>query len=307
MDEGALFLAKDKESLQRIWEKSQGGDYDNDMWLSDTRVLYNLGAGLGETLEFLYHQKPSFIDFLTWLQQFAKATNNYTNEDVLSPEDLEFWNTNGYVVVKEAVPLQQCIDAQQAIWNFLGASMHDRKSWYQPHPQKQGLMLLFTQDQTLEANRNSERIRNAYRQLYGTDRIYKTVDKISFNPPETTSFKFRGSSLHWDVSLALPIPFQLQGLLYLTDVAANGGAFHCVPGFHRIIDDWLFNIPDFSDAREIARQTLKPEPVAANAGDFIIWHQALPHCATPNTSDFPRMVQYLTYLPEESKSQQVWI
>lgn len=307
MDEGVLLLTGERESLLRIWEKSQGGKHDNDRWLSDIAVLYRLGAGLGETLEYLYHKQPSFPNFLTWLQQFAKVATNYIHEDVLSPEDIAFWHTNGYVVLKQAVPLQQCVNAQQAIWNFLGASVHDKKSWYKPHPQKQGLMVLFTQDESLEANRNSNRIRNAYRQLYGTDRIYKTIDKVSFNPPETSNFKFRGSNLHWDVSLALPIPFQLQGLLYLTDVAANGGAFHCVPGFHHIIEDWLFNVPEFSDAREIAEKTLKPEPVAANAGDFIIWHQALPHCATPNTSDLPRMVQYLTYLPEDGKSHPVWI
>jgi ectoine hydroxylase-related dioxygenase (phytanoyl-CoA dioxygenase family) len=43
--------------------------------------------------------------------------------------------------------------------------------------------------------------------------------------------------------------------------------------------------------------------VLGNAGDFVIWHQALPHCATPNTSNLPRMVQYLTYLPIENQDE----
>jgi hypothetical protein len=55
--------------------------------------------------------------------------------------------------------------------------------------------------------------------------------------------------LHWDVSLARPIPFGLQGILYLADTAANQGAFTCVPGFHRKIDSWLENLPAGSDPR----------------------------------------------------------
>ena len=52
---------------------------------------------------------------------------------------------------------------------------------------------------------------------------------------------------------------------------------------------------------------LKPEPVPGNAGDFVIWHQALPHCATPNHGQTPRMVQYLTFVPEAPEAPREWI
>jgi ectoine hydroxylase-related dioxygenase (phytanoyl-CoA dioxygenase family) len=84
-------------------------------------------------------------------------------------------------------------------------------------------------------------------------------------------------------------------------VKQDSGAFHCVPGFHHQIEDWMKNLPQYSNPREIAVQELKSIPVLGNAGDFIIWHQALPHCATPNTSNLPRMVQYLTYFPIENQ------
>ena len=112
-----------------------------------------------------------------------------------------------------------------------------------------------------------------------------------------------GSLLHWDVSLTLPIPYKLQGLIYLTDVKLNSGAFHCVPGFHRQIQSWMKNLPENANPREVAIQELKPIPVLGEAGDLVIWHQALPHCATPNTSELPRMVQYFTYLPFETKDE----
>ena len=59
--------------------------------------------------------------------------------------------------------------------------------------------------------------------------------------------------------------------------------------------------------RQVALETLKPEPIIGNAGDFIIWHQALPHCATPNRGSKPRLVQYLTYFTENYKEAEEWI
>jgi ectoine hydroxylase-related dioxygenase (phytanoyl-CoA dioxygenase family) len=115
-----------------------------------------------------------------------------------------------------------------------------------------------------------------------------------------------GSKLHWDVSLVLPIPFALQGLLYLTDCQSHEGAFHCVPGFHHQIGDWLNNLPPELNPRDEAVRTLNSIPVTGQAGDFVIWHQALPHCATPNVGKTPRMVQYLTYLPIKNEAQAVW-
>ena len=165
---------------------------------------------------------------------------------------------------------------------------------------------MFYHHPALEVVRNSTKVRKAYEQLYGSAQIHKSIDKVSFNPPETSSYKFLGSPLHWDVSLVPPIPFKLQGLLYLSDVAADGGAFHCVPGFHNQLEDWLVSLPQDVNAREEAVRTLIPAPVIGNAGDFIIWHQGLPHSATANHSGSPRFVQYLTYLPDNIEDQKVW-
>ena len=65
----------------------------------------------------------------------------------------------------------------------------------------------------------------------------------------------------------------------------------------------------FSDhpSLEENRHNLRPVPVEGMAGDFIIWHQALPHCATPNRGPAPRMVQYLTCLPDHRQDQNVWL
>ena len=284
-------------------------NFEKNEWEYYQNFIYENGIGMEETLKFLNFLRPSEAEFHEW---FNKNKNNQIFEkledDVLSKADLCFWEKNGYLVLKNAISQQDCENTRNAILEYLGANINEPKTWYSNHEAKEGLMVLFTKHPTLVKNRNSAKLRKAYEQLYGTENIYKTIDKVSFNPPENYNYKFLGSPLHWDVSLATPIPFGLQGFLYLTDVYENSGAFNCVPGFHHKIENWIKELPKNSNPREIALQELQQVPVLGNAGDFIIWHQALPHCATANHSKSPRMVQYLTYLPKDGNIvADVWV
>lgn len=298
------------ESLTRIWNSVNGitevapGILERDM-----RSVYDLGLGVQEVLAFLYGHKPGLSAFLAWIHEYSnqRVLDQNQQEDVLSAEDLAHWEQNGYVVIRQAVSLEEWTAANQAIWQFLDADPGNPESWYQPHPAKNGLMVVFTQHPALDRIRHSPRIRKAYEQLYGSTAIYRVVDKVSFNPPETEYYRFAGSPLHWDTSLVCPIPERYQGLLYLTDVSEDGGAFKCVPGFHNKLAEWIGNLPSGTNLREHALNTLKPIPVPGQAGDFIIWHQALPHGASPNHDPYPRLVQYLTYIPDEYEDHREWI
>lgn len=66
-------------------------------------------------------------------------------------------------------------------------------------------------------------------------------------------------------------------------------------------------LPLNENSRELALKALIPRPIIGKADDFIIWHQALPHCATPNYGKSPRFVQYLTYFPEKHIESAEWI
>ena len=302
--------------LQRFWERALNPGFQVDAndpvdrWREEAKLLNSLGIAMEIALQFLYFQKPDLDAFKQWLLENKKEGSEKPDpvpEDVLSVDDLVFWEKNGYLVLKNAVPKQQCVDAQYAIWEFLQATSDDPSSWYQSHAGKRGLMLNFFDHPALDLNRQSARIHKAYQQLYGSNAIYKTIDKVSFTPPERENFHFEGSALHWDVSLIQPITFRLQGLLYLTDCGPDEGAFHCVPGFHHRIGDWLSALPRDANPRELAPRLLDPIPIPAHAGDFVIWHRALPHCATPNYGTSPRMVQYLTYLPEADEEKKAWL
>lgn len=298
--------------LEKLWkrtiEPNTGANVDTGSWDKEIEILYRFGISMEDTLQFLYFEKPNFEDFKSWIIANQKETGAQTDyEEVLSKEDLEFWDKNGYVVVRGAISKEDCKATENAIWNFLGMNPEKKDSWYNPHAEQKGLMLGFSNHETLNKNRLSERIRKAYVQLYKTEKIYHTVDKVSFNPPETDNFKFMGSSLHWDVSLKTPIPFGLQGLLYLTDCGPDDGAFHCVTGFHKEINSWLEQLHPNENPRETALETLNPTPITGSSGDFIIWQNTLPHCATANRGKNPRMVQYLTYFPDDYRSASEWI
>ncbi len=301
--------------LEKLWERtlnpsntSSTNEIQN--WDDEIKALYQLGIGMEDALQFLYFENPDLETFKTWANNKNKSNNSESDgftTDVLSKEDLEFWDKNGYVIVKNAISKEDCEATQQAIWDFLEMDPNKKETWYNRHENQKGLMLNFSDHETLNKNRLSPRIKKAYEQLYKTDKIYKTIDKVSFNPPETSEFTFLGSPLHWDTSLKQPIKFGLQGLLYLTDCSIDEGAFHCVPGFHNKINHWLDNLQPDENPRDKAIATLQPKPIAGNAGDFIIWNNTLPHCATANKGKNPRMVQYLTYLPNEYNADTEWI
>lgn len=297
--------------LEQLWKRALSPEpTDDNLWNQEIETLYRLGISMEEAIRYLYFEKPDLNTFQEWIKTRTNIdtdAEDVTTADVLTAEDLQFWEENGYVIVKNAISDPDCEATQQAIWEFLSMHPEQEASWYKSHDEQRGLMLTFSDHPTLNKNRQSPRIKKAYEQLYKTDRIYKTIDKVSFNPPETAHYTFLGSPLHWDVSLKLPIPFGLQGLLYLTDCGPEDGAFHCVPGFHNRIENWIYAQQPGSNLRETALKTLQPVPITGKTGDFIIWHQALPHCASPNHGKAPRMVQYLTYFPEDYQTAPEWL
>ncbi|MBX7205687.1 MAG: phytanoyl-CoA dioxygenase family protein [Bacteroidia bacterium] len=299
--------------LYALWQKTTDNSphpSNPNRWADEMHLINSLNIGLDEILQYLFFERPSYPELEAWVVQknnghipeekLDRIRNRVmetgdTVEDVLTAADLDFWHTNGYVVLKQAITPAQTLATARAIWEFLQADPLRPETWYQSHRDQRGLMYLFYHHPALEANRQCARIRRAYEQIYQSRELFVSTDKISFNPPETENFRFRGSALHWDTSLIAPVPMDLQGLLYLTDVGTTDGAFQCVPGFHKKIDAWLAGLPSDANPREIAVNTFNPRAVPGQAGDFIIWHQALPHCASPNRGKFPRLVQYISW------------
>lgn len=321
--------------LKRYWHKillkKQGVLKQNALqneWNVDITLLSVLGLGLEQTIRHLYNANLDFDGFEQWvlevnngklndekIVQFNQYIENMhldfavndATQNIFTDADMNFWNENGYVIIKNAVPKEDCENTIDAICDFIEIDRYDNSTWYNPHPARQGIMIQLFQHPAIEKNRNSLKIRRAYEQLWQRKDIWVNADRVGFNPPETDSWKFPGPKMHWDVSLKLPIPFGLQGILYLTDTAANQGAFSLVPGFHNKIENWLQNLPPNTNARNENIYELGVIPIVANAGDFIIWHHALPHGSSINTSTQPRFVQYINFEPLDAIKLDEWI
>ncbi len=268
----------------------------NTDWNTQIGTLSKYGVSMEEALQQVFAYGLDYEAFIGWVAEVGEhRTDAGIDEDVLTEDDLAFWEEHGYLVVKNVFSKEQCEATTDVIWDFLDASPLDSETWYQKHPGKNGMMLRLFNHPVLNENRNSAIIKKVYAQLYKNADMYLFVDKVSFNPPEREGHKFNGSPLHWDLDLTPPIPLGIQGLVYLNDVRAEDGAFHCVPGFHKKIDCWLDGVPDGVDPQVAIREEVTPIAIPGNAGDLIVWHHALPHCATPNKGTVPRLVQYIAY------------
>jgi hypothetical protein len=313
--------------LRRFWSTSLAGhsQYNPD-WVADNTLLCGLRIGLRETLDYLFQRRPSLAEFESWILEknggfISPARIEKLNaclsdagipgrpadpnaEPVLSAADLEFWDRNGYVILHDAVPPENCEAAVAAICEFLGVRLDHPETWY-GGPQGHSIWIPLLHHAALWANRDSPRIHRAFAQIWGREDLWSSVDQAGFNPPERSGWKFPGPHLHWDVSLAQPIPFGVQGILYLKDTAADQGAFTCVPGFHRRIQSWLESLPQGADPRKEDLSSLAV-PIAGRAGDLVIWRHELPHGSSPNRASRPRVVQYIRRYPSYWEYNPVW-
>ncbi len=316
--------------LKEIWSYYDGlrnntKNLEQVEWKYMNAVFNTLGIGLEPTLKFLMSSSASFDDFEVWIKNngtvsekmishfnsiiLKDSSENFTSEEkIFNKSDIEQWNKKGFIVLKNAISKEDCQLSVDFICNKIDVDMHNKETWYQSHSLKQGIMIQLFNSKVLDKNRLSKRIRLAFEQLWNTNRLLVSMDRVSFNPPETDYYKFPGPNLHWDVSLKQPIPFGIQGLLYLTDTKEDQGAFTLIPGFHNKIELWLTQLDSDMNPRELnLLDHFKEKPISGNVGDLIIWNHCLPHGSRPNNSTSPRIVQYINYQPIDLEYQNEWI
>jgi len=238
-------------------------------------------------------------------QRVGAEVGDLDGVEGLSADDLAHWDEHGYVILRNAITPQAAEAAELAIYESLGMRRDDPASWY-GETLGHSIWVPLLRHPALVANRRAARIHKAHAQLWGREDLWVTIDQGGFNPPEHERWRFPGPHLHWDATLAEPHCFDLQGILYLADVAENQGAFSCVPGFHRTLKTWLKSVPAGVAANVHAQRTLTMTPIAAKRGDMIIWHHLLPHGSSPNRAQRPRVVQYMSLRPTRFHYTETW-
>jgi hypothetical protein len=298
----------------------------NDM--ADKILLDALGLGIEQTLLPLLRERPDFPTFEAWVFETVGALDADRVErynawidglpapeatrrrldaiDAMAPvfdaDDLRHWDEHGYVVLRRAIDRDEAANLETLLWQVVDARPDDPATWY--GRRTNGIMIQHFQHPAQEIVRRSVRIHKAFAQLWGTSDLWATTDRMSFNPPEKPGYSLPGPRLHWDVSLALPIPFGTQGILYMTDTAADQGALELVPGFQHRAASWLDGLGDTNPRQVDLNGDAITVPAAA--GDLVIWRQDLPHGPSPNATHRPRMAQYINMYSPAAGENPLW-
>lgn len=230
---------------------------------------------------------------------------------VLSKADQEFFREQGYVVAPEAAPPENLQAVIDVIWECLGADPDDAASWYRIPPSEttggvgplsQAGMVEVYQHQALWNNRQHPRVYQAFVDIWDTPDLWVSLDRANMKPPvrEGDPAWAHPGFIHWDLDTTQdPIPFRVQGVLYLTDTAEDQGGFQCVPGFPARFSEWARTQPADRDPRVPDLTGLEVRSIPGRAGDLLIWNSLLPHGNGRNTSDRPRLAQYITMSPAD--------
>jgi hypothetical protein len=234
---------------------------------------------------------------------------------VLSKADWAFWEENGYVIIPNAVPQENLDRMVEAIWWFLDMDPEDSETWYKHKPFTRdnrcspisaGGMVEMYQHQAIWDNRQHPRVHQAFAEIWGEEKLWVSLDRANMKPPareDKPDWNNRGM-IHWDLDTSQqPIQFGVQGVLYLTDTAEDQGGFQCVPGFNNTFEEWVKTQPEDRNPHHPDLTGLDVRSIPGKAGDLLIWHRLLAHGNGHNTSDKPRLAQYITMSPARTDDE----
>lgn len=226
----------------------------------------------------------------------------------LTDEDWQFWVHNGYVVVRNAVSRQQAAETAAFLWEFESKDPADQSTWYTlPRAEMEMKELVGTgmvevyNNQVLWNNRQHPEIYKAFVDIWGTEKLWVTIDRANLNFPMRPGFEYKGF-IHWDYDPETK-PQNVQGVLALSDQTdENMGGFQCIPWLYRNYDEWKLSQATDRDRFQPDISGLEKHlvKVKLDAGDLLIFNSLLPHGIRPNRSDDKvRIAQYISMMPAE--------
>ncbi len=230
---------------------------------------------------------------------------------VLSIEDWNFWLHNGFVVIKNAVSREQAQKTADFLWEFEEKNPKDPESWYtaaraemqMKELQGTGMVEVYNH-QLLWENRQTERVYNAFVDIWGTEKLWATIDRANLNFPIQPGFEYKGF-IHWDYDPETK-PQNVQGVLALADQTnLEMGGFQCIPWLYRNYDSWKQSQPEDRNRFQPDTKGLEEHfvKVPLEAGDLLIFNSLEPHGIRPNNSkDKVRIAQYISMMPAEEEN-----
>ena len=169
---------------------------------------------------------------------------------VLTIDQWNFWIENGYVVIKNAVSRNQAIKTAEFIWEFDDKDPNDPSTWYaEPRAEMEmkelagtGMVEVYN-NQLLWDNRQTKKVYDSFVDVWGTDKLWTTIDRANLNFPIRPGFEYKGF-IHWDYDPDTK-PQNVQGVLALADQTdLEMGGFQCIPWLYKNYDTWKLSQPE---------------------------------------------------------------
>ncbi len=227
---------------------------------------------------------------------------------ILTMEQWAFWREQGYVVIKNAVSREQATQTANFLWEFEDKNPNDKNTWYtDPRAEMQmtelkgtGMVEVYN-NQHLWNNRQTKKVHDAFVDIWGTEKLWVTIDRANLNFPMRPGHEYKGF-IHWDYDPETK-PQNVQGVLALADQTdENMGGFQCIPWLYKNYDTWKLTQPE--DRNRFKPDTTGLESkivkVPMEAGDLLIFNSSEPHGIRPNrTEDKVRIAQYISMMPAQ--------
>ena len=231
---------------------------------------------------------------------------------VLTEEQWKFWINKGYIVIKNAIPREQAKSTADFLWEFEDKNPEDSSTWYTaPRAEMEmkelagtGMVEVYN-NQYLWSNRQTKKVYDAFVDIWGTEKLWVTIDRANLNFPIRKGHEYKGF-IHWDYDPETK-PQNVQGVIALSDQTdINMGGFQCIPWLYQNYDSWKLTQPEDRNRFQPDINGLedKIEKVAMEAGDLLIFNSLLAHGIRPNLSENKvRIAQYISMMPAEEDNE----
>ena len=255
-----------------------------------------------------------------------------------SPDSVAYLKEHGYVVIANALDLQQTQHALAGLWDYLegletGIDRLDSRTWGDdnwPTAVHGGILPSYGigHCQAQWFIRDIPGVKKSFAALWGTDDLLVSFDGVSLWRPWSVDPSWKtnlGSSwLHIDQHpIGRPGRQCVQGLVNLLPTSESAGGNVIVPGSHRLFTE----IPDLYTER-LARIDpsidhfrfpkedplfLDNEPITCHmeAGDLLLWDSRTVHCSSPGSGhEFPgnelvRAISLICMMPRSRSNEEV--
>ena len=233
---------------------------------------------------------------------------------VLTEEQWKFWINKGYIVIKNAIPREQAKSTADFLWEFEDKNPDDPSTWYTaPRAEMKmkelagtGMVEVYN-NQYLWSNRQTKKVYEAFVDIWGTEKLWVTIDRANLNFPIREGHEYKGF-IHWDYDPETK-PQNVQGVIALSDQTdINMGGFQCIPWLYQNYDSWKLTQPEDRNRFQPDINGLedKIEKVAMEAGDLLIFNSLLAHGIRPNLSENKvRIAQYISMMPAEEDNKEL--